>query len=67
MSALKYRCPKNHEEVETSIQTDDATLTKMRSMKISVWCPHCGTSHQVSAEQTYVDVVAAIGMTARAP
>ncbi len=63
MGFLKYRCPKSHAEVETSIETDDRTLKKMSSMKLSVWCPHCVSSHSIAAEQAYVNVVAAIGLT----
>jgi hypothetical protein len=63
MSVLKYRCPRTHQEVETSIETDDRTLKKMPSMKLSVWCPHCATSHAIGADQAYVDVAASIGLT----
>lgn len=63
MSYLKYRCPESHSEVQTSIATDDRTLKKMQAMKLSVWCPHCGTSHTIAANVAYVDVVAAIGLT----
>jgi len=63
MSYLKYRCPESNAEVETSIETDDRTLKKMQSMKLSVWCPHCFKSHSIPIEKTYVDVVAAIGLT----
>ncbi len=55
---LKYRCPKSNREVTTSIETDTATLLNMRSMKLSVWCPHCGTSHQIRAADAYLDVFA---------
>jgi hypothetical protein len=30
----------------------------MRSMKLSVWCPHCGTSHQIRAADAYLDAFA---------
>lgn len=63
MSFMKYRCPESRSEVETSIATDDRTLKKMHAMKLSVWCPHCGTSHTISANEAYVDVVAVIGLT----
>lgn len=52
---LKYRCPKTDQEVTTSIETDTVTLLNMRSMKLSVWCPHCGTSHQIRAVDAYLD------------
>jgi hypothetical protein len=63
MSVLKYRCPQSRFEVETSIATDDRTLKKMQSMKLSVWCPHCTTSHIIPANEAYVDVAAAIGLS----
>ncbi len=63
MSLLRYRCPKTHVEIETSIETDDLTLKKMQSMSLSVWCPRCETSHRIGAEDAYVDVVAAIKLT----
>lgn len=55
---LKYRCPKSDREVTTSIETDTATLLNMRSMKLSVWCPHCATSHQIRAADAYLDAFA---------
>jgi hypothetical protein len=55
---LKYRCTKTNREVTTSIETDTATLLNMRAMKLSVWCPHCWTSHQIKASDAYLDVFA---------
>lgn len=52
---LKYRCPRSDREVTTSIETDTATLLNMRSMKLSVWCPHCATSHQIRCVDAYLD------------
>jgi hypothetical protein len=66
MSVLKYRCPESLFEVETSIATDDRTLKKMQSMKLSVWCPHCATAHTIPARDAYVDIVAAIGLSGAA-
>lgn len=51
---LKYRCPKYDREVTTSIDTDIVTLLEMRNMKLSVWCPHCVTSHQIKASDAYL-------------
>ena len=51
---LKYRCPKHDREVTTSIETDIVTLLEMRNMKLSVWCPHCDTSHQIKASDAYL-------------
>jgi hypothetical protein len=52
---LKYKCPVTRREVTTSIKTDTVTLLEMRKMKLSVWCPHCVTSHQIMATDAYVD------------
>lgn len=52
---LKYRCPKSDREVTTSIETDIVTLLEMRKMKLSVWCPHCSTSHQIRASDAYLE------------
>jgi hypothetical protein len=65
MSHLRYRCPYKNREVETSIETDDKTLNKMRAMRLSVWCPHCEASHQISAAQAYVNEVAGSGLSVR--
>jgi hypothetical protein len=70
MSHLKFRCPASNVEVETSIETDDRTLQRMRTMKLSVWCPHCFKSHSVPMGSAYVDgsvyvdMAAALGVTA---
>lgn len=56
MGALKYRCPNSFHEVETSIRTDDPTLQQMRSLKLSLWCPHCATAHQIEASAAYINV-----------
>ncbi len=55
---LKYSCPKSNREVTTSIETDTATLLNMRSMKLSVWCPYCTTSHQIRVTDAYLDAFA---------
>jgi len=27
----------------------------MRNMKLSVWCSHCSTSHQIKMSEAYLD------------
>ncbi len=53
--SVKYRCKTSGKSVETSIQTDDATLIGMNRMMLSVWCPHCKDSHSIMASEAYVD------------
>jgi phage FluMu protein Com len=52
---LKYKCPRSGRVVTTSIQTDTVTLLEMRSMKLSLWCPHCSTSHQIRATEAFLE------------
>ena len=51
---LKYRCSRSDKEVTTSIRTDVVTLLEMRNLKLSVWCPHCVTAHQIWANDAYI-------------
>lgn len=41
-------------EVVTQIETDETTLDNMKSMKLSLWCPHCQRSHQILGNEGYV-------------
>jgi transposase-like protein len=34
------------------------TLLEMRNMKLSVWCPHCSTSHQIRATDAFLEPMA---------
>lgn len=52
---LKYRCGRTGREVVTSIETDAITLDQMKGLKLSFWCPHCSTSHQVKAIEAYLN------------
>ena len=59
MGVLKFRCPKSLRDVQTSIETDDATLHAMRVMKFSLWCPYCQASHEVPATEAFVNATSA--------
>ncbi len=54
MAVLRFRCPASFNEVKTGIETDEATLRKMAPMKLSLWCPHCGESHEIMAGDAFV-------------
>jgi hypothetical protein len=54
MSVLKYRCPKTSIEVFTAIETDRPALSRLRNMKLAVWCPCCGTGHSIPADRMYL-------------
>ena len=55
---LKYKCQRGGRVVTTSIETDTVTLLEMRNMKLSVWCPHCSTSHQIRATDAFLEPMA---------
>jgi hypothetical protein len=61
MGIIKYRCSESHGEVVTAIVAEGETLTRMQShlLKLSVWCPYCQTSHEISASEAWVSNVRA--------
>lgn len=46
---LTYNCPATNRLVHTAIETTKETLKRMGSLKVSVWCPHCQSGHQIAA------------------
>ena len=52
---LTYVCFDSEKEVVSNIETDQETLRGMGVIKLSVWCPHCWTAHQISANQAYIE------------
>jgi hypothetical protein len=55
LSVLTYRCPATGLEVETAIATSRDVLRRMNLLQISLWCPHCKTSHQIVAKSASSD------------
>lgn len=56
-SVLTYKCPDSGHVVRTAIRTNNTTLKKLGAFKLSMWCPHCGTPHQITgndASLTYL-------------
>ena len=52
---LTYLCPESKKEVVSTIDTDQTTLRDMGAIKLSLWCPHCWTSHQIGADQASIE------------
>jgi predicted RNA-binding Zn-ribbon protein involved in translation (DUF1610 family) len=46
MSALVFVCPKTGRAIESGIDIDRDTLSKVRLLSISIRCAHCGSEHQ---------------------
>ena len=51
---LTYNCPESRREVLTGILTDEATLTSLGALKLSVWCPHCAAPHMIAAKDASI-------------
>ena len=50
---LTYNCSESRRKVLTGILTDEATLTRLGALKLSVWCPHCATPHMIAAKDAF--------------
>jgi hypothetical protein len=54
MSLIGFRCPKTRREVTTGIDTERGQLTRMRKLKISVFCPDCPDGHGIPADEMFL-------------
>jgi hypothetical protein len=43
-AVLVYRCPTTHRQVKPGIETSTQALTRLGALKLSLWCPHCGSN-----------------------
>jgi hypothetical protein len=46
---LIYNCPQTKQVVETGIDTSSQMLKRLGQFKLSLWCPHCQSGHQILA------------------
>ncbi|MCC6890544.1 MAG: hypothetical protein IT536_18630 [Hyphomicrobiales bacterium] len=51
---LAYSCPETSRLVHTSIDTSQEVLKRLGALKVSVWCPHCQTGHQIRATDAVI-------------
>ena len=47
MGSLIFPCPTNWRVIESGIETDQATLYRMRSCSVRLACPHCKLTHDL--------------------
>jgi hypothetical protein len=45
MGALTFTCPHTGKTIETGIETDQYTLTPVRTVSMRIHCAHCGRDH----------------------
>jgi hypothetical protein len=55
MASLLYTCPITHRRVPTGIETDIESLRVSWSNGLTVHCTLCGTTHELSVRETYVE------------
>ena len=55
MTELYFTCPNTHARAPCGIETDAATLSATWSKKLTVKCPLCGETHDLSVRDTYLD------------
>ncbi len=58
MAALIFACPNTRRPIESGIETDQDTLSAVRSLTISVRCPHCWEKHSVTIRDGYLGAAA---------
>lgn len=46
MGTLIFACPNSWDVIESGIETDEATLRRLRPCSLRVNCPHCQVSHE---------------------
>lgn len=49
---LIYHCPTTTQIVRTGIEASEADVWRLRSLKLSLWCPHCQIGHSILGKDT---------------
>jgi hypothetical protein len=49
MGMLLFCCPKSGEKIKSGVHTDGASLAKVRSLSVKVYCQSCRTTHLMRA------------------
>ena len=51
MGSLIFRCPNCRRIIESGLETDEATLRRLRPCKIRLDCAHCQSLHELPIKQ----------------
>ena len=54
IGALIFWCPTTRQEIKSGVHTDEASLAKVRSLSVQVYCPACKTTHLIRAGDGWV-------------
>jgi hypothetical protein len=49
MGMLMFSCPRTGEKITSGVHTDGASLAKVRSLSVKVYCRACKTTHLMRA------------------
>jgi hypothetical protein len=55
MGPLVFQCPKTGQAIRSGIQTDLASLERVRSLPVRLYCPTCRTIHVMRAQDGQID------------
>jgi hypothetical protein len=59
MGLLVFQCPRTGQAIRSGIQTDLASLERVRSLPVRLHCPTCRTIHVMRAQDGQIDGSAA--------
>jgi len=59
MGPLVFQCPSTGQAIRSGIQTDLASLERVRSLPVRLHCPTCRTIHVMRAQDGRIDQSAA--------
>jgi hypothetical protein len=54
MAALTFSCPLTGRAIQSGVETDPTSLSRVRLVSIRVRCPHCGSQHDVKMSAGYL-------------
>ena len=54
MGSLIFRCPKCRRVIEAGVETDEATLRRLRPCTIRLNCAHCHSPHELPIKQGHL-------------
>ena len=51
---LVFDCPATKKHVRTTLEPSAEDLKRLGEFRLSLWCPHCQTGHQIVASDARV-------------
>jgi hypothetical protein len=55
MASLFFTCPQTNRKAPTGVETDAQSLRASWKATLKIDCPYCGTVHEISVRETYID------------